>query len=93
MRQLTQREQLQTTFKWVEVKGRNWGNALYTGRNPDPNESCPYCKNDFPDVIRDKAYLASYEVNPFFQGKKYKVMSCYCCNAIFSWYKEKESEQ
>jgi len=56
----------------------------------DSNEICPYCKNKDTDHIVDKFVLSKYNEITFFKDKKYKVFSCHCCNAIFSWHKKVE---
>ena len=59
--------------------------------NRDTNEMCPYCKNEDTAVILDKAILKPYQEYYSDKVHSFTVVSCYCCNAEFSFYKPKES--
>jgi len=94
MRELTHREQALTSFQWKPFDKNTWNNRVTridVDKGNDPNSICPYCKNEQTTPVMDKAYLNSYASNPAFKGKHYKVFSCHCCNAVFSWYTVKHS--
>ena len=88
MRELTHKEQALTSFQWKPYTKDCWGNnTIRIDMANDPNSMCPYCKNADTTPVTDKAYLNTYATNPLFKGKDYKVFSCYCCTAIFSYWK------
>lgn len=96
MRELIHKEQALTSFQWKPYTNKYWEregeDVIRMETTNDPNSMCPYCKNSDTIPVTDKAYLNSYASNPLFEGKHYKVFSCHCCNAIFSWWKHKEWE-
>lgn len=84
MRQLTTQEILYTAFRkrpqddFKSVYG-------YTHPERDKNDMCPYCKNEDTDVVRDSAYLKQFDDIFSSEGVKgFRVLSCYCCGAVFS---------
>jgi len=81
MKQLTKREIVSTSFPYIP--GR-WNSAFgYKHTNKDKNEMCIYCKNEHTDTVQDDAYLAQFKF--LYGDKKFKVMHCHCCEAIFSF--------
>lgn len=52
--------------------------AFYGG-----TKTCPYCKNQNTDVVMDSVYLAPFR--KFYGGKKFNVINCWCCEAVFSF--------
>lgn len=82
MKALTANEIARTAFR---------GNPPYQGPFPpgyarpsrDQNEICPYCKNDDTDIVRDAAALVPF--GTFYGEKKFKVVHCHCCAAVFSF--------
>lgn len=85
---LTARQQCQTSFQWKPFTKETWENASRIDNANDPNNICPYCRNENTTPVTDSSVLLSYRENPSFDGFTFKVFSCYCCNAVFSWYKE-----
>ena len=86
-RVLTDNEIFRTGFKFIPKE--EWNTTLFKGSR-DPNEMCIYCKNEDTDVVRDEISLAPFK--QFYsrvEGREFKVMSCYCCNAIFSTWWDK----
>lgn len=88
---LTPRQQCQTAFQWKPFTKEVWQNAVRIDNANDPNSTCPYCKNEQTTPVTDSSVLLSYRDNPAFKGLVFKVFECHCCNAIFSWYKDKEN--
>lgn len=88
---LAYKQQCQTSFKWKPYTEELWQNTIRIDKAKDPNNTCPYCKNDNTTPVTDSSVLLSYRDNPAFKGLVFKVFECHCCNAIFSWYKDKEN--
>lgn len=84
---LTPKQQCQTAFKWKPFTKEMWQRATRIDNANDPNSVCPYCKNENTTPVTDSSVLLSYKENPAFKGLTFKVFECYCCNAIFSWYR------
>lgn len=83
MRTLTTNEIGRTAFKAIPKE--RWESSYgYTHPHRDKNEMCPYCKNEDTDVVRDESYLAPFSA--FYGDKKFKVIYCHCCTAVFSFY-------
>jgi hypothetical protein len=93
MTALTPRQQCQTAFQWKPFTKETWGETGVSriDNANDPNSICPYCKNEQTTPVTDSSVLLSYRDNPAFKGWVFKVFECYCCNAVFSWYKDKEN--
>jgi len=52
------------------------------------DNNCPYCKNAETEVMRSPAELRPFI--DFYQGKveKFTVVSCFCCDAVWSFYEK-----
>lgn len=87
IKQLTQNEIYRTAFKRID----NWdkkNSQFFLNKNRNPNEMCPYCKNEDADVVIDKTDLNRFE--NFYKDKyNFKVMHCSYCEAVFSFYWDK----
>jgi hypothetical protein len=82
MRTLTKNEIARTSFK--TIPNDRWESPYgYTNPHRDKNEMCLYCKNEDTEIIKDAAYVQSF--TEFYGGKKFKVIYCTCCTAIFSF--------
>ena len=79
MRELTRNEIARTSFKYY----KDWNSSFGYKTNRDKNEMCPYCKNEDTDIIRDAVSLRPFQ--EYYKDMEFKVMSCYCCNAVFSY--------
>ena len=88
MRILTPNEIARTAFKAIPQK--EWKSPYgYTHPHRDKNEMCKYCYNEDTDVVRDPAYLAPFK--EFYKDKKFRVIHCLACTAVFSfWIPEEE---
>lgn len=82
---LTQKEIWCTSFH--EILHKEW-KTTYGWAHPDrdKNQMCPYCKNEDTDVVRDEAYLVPFK--EFYKDRKFTVVSCWCCNAVFSYWRD-----
>ena len=78
---LTTNEIARTAFQHID-KERWTSPCGYSHPEKDPNEMCPYCKNEDTDIVIDKTYLSPF--SDFYKDKKFRVVSCYCCSAVFS---------
>ena len=89
MRTLTRNEIWRTSFK--AIPHEQWNSPYgYTQPNRDKNEMCPYCKNEDTVVVQDSAHLTSFR--DFYGDKKFKVVHCHCCSAVFSFWIEPNYE-
>jgi hypothetical protein len=88
---LTRIQQCQAAFQWRPFTKETWGESSRIDNANDPNSICPYCKNEQTTPITDSSLLLSYSENPSFKGLTFKVFECHCCNAVFSWYKDREN--
>lgn len=56
---LTYKQQCQTSFKWKPYTEELWQSI---DKAKDPNNTCPYCKNDNTTPVTDSSVLLSYSI-------------------------------
>lgn len=85
MRQLTKNEIARTAFR--EIPKDRWNSPYgYTHPHRDKNEMCLYCKSEDTDVVRDIVDLEPFQQFYGDKVKKFTVVHCMCCSAVWSFY-------
>lgn len=90
MRELSDNEIQRTSFEYIS--SNKWDSQFgYKLPNRNKNEMCPYCKNEDTDIVRDFAFTRKFKE---FYSKvnitDFTVVYCYCCEAVWSFYKRKD---
>lgn len=79
MRAMSLSDVTRTAFKYYE------NDPAFPSLSKDINKVCPYCKNADTDIIKDEAYLQVFK--QFYKEKTFTALSCFCCNAVWSYSK------
>lgn len=80
---MNQNEIARTAFRYIPKE--RWESSFGYKTTRDKNEMCPYCKNENTDVVTDPVTLEPFRA--FYAGRKFTVVSCHCCSAVWSFYK------
>jgi hypothetical protein len=85
MKQLSISEIYRTSFKYL--RRDLWKSPYGYYMNRDPNEMCPYCKNEDTNIVRNTVDLQLFkEFYSSVEIPNYIVVECDCCTAVWSFY-------